>query len=881
MAETTEDHLPENNSNSGNIIPINIEDEMRGAYIDYSMSVIVSRALPDVRDGLKPVHRRVLFGMDELGVNYNRGYKKSARIVGEVLGKYHPHGDSSVYDTMVRMAQDWSLRYPLVDGQGNFGSIDGDSPAAMRYTEARLKRIAEELLADLGKETVDFQNNFDDSLKEPTVMPAKLPNLLLNGSAGIAVGMATNMAPHNLTEVVDGIAAYLDNTEITVAELMQYIKGPDFPTGGTIYGLTGIKNAFETGRGRVVVRANATFEQTKTGKDQIVVTDMPYQVNKATLQEKIAELVEDKKLEGISAIRDESSNREGIRLVIELKRDAVPNVVLNNLYKHTPLQTAFSVNNVALVKGRPMTLNLKDMIRYYVEHRLDVIVRRTRYDLREARKRAHILEGLLVALDHLDAVIALIRSSRDPEVAKAGLMNGSFMSPEQRKKFLENPNRSLQIVDTFKNEEASALVLSEAQAKAILDMRLQRLTGLERDKIMEEFNELMTLIADLEDILARTERQYQIIKDDLADLRARYGDDRRTQISHADDELSIEDMIADEEMLITVSSQGYIKRTPLVEYRTQSRGGVGARGVKTKDDDFTEHLFTATMHNYLLFFTDTGKCFWLRVFNVPEGNKTAKGRPIQNLLNIESGDRIRAVINVKTLTDPDYVNNNFIVMCTEQGTVKKTSLEAYSRPRQNGIIAVNINEGDRLLDVALTNGNNDIIIAVDAGRAVRFNEAKVRPMGRTATGVKGVELADDEKVIGMVCVVDPLTAQLLTVSSQGYGKRSDIEDYRLTNRGAKGVTTLKVTEKTGKLVAIKQVSDNDDLMIINRSGIAIRFAVADLRVMGRNTQGVRLISLRNGDEISSITKIENEELVEGVEQEGEQPTTPPEASAEA
>ncbi|PQA59777.1 DNA gyrase subunit A [Siphonobacter curvatus] len=880
MAETTEDHLPEN-SNSGNIIPINIEDEMRGAYIDYSMSVIVSRALPDVRDGLKPVHRRVLFGMDELGVNYNRAHKKSARIVGEVLGKYHPHGDSSVYDTMVRMAQDWSLRYPLVDGQGNFGSIDGDSPAAMRYTEARLKRIAEEMLADLGKETVDFQNNFDDSLQEPTVMPAKIPNLLLNGSAGIAVGMATNMAPHNLTEVVDGIAAYVDNPEITIAELMHHIKGPDFPTGGTIYGLSGIKNAFETGRGRIVIRANATFEQTKTGKDQIVVTDMPYQVNKAVLQEKIAELVEDKKLEGISAIRDESSNREGIRLVIELKRDAVPNVVLNNLYKHTPLQTAFSVNNVALVKGRPMTLNLKDMIRHYVEHRLDVIVRRTRYDLKEARKRAHILEGLLVALDHLDAVIALIRSSRDPEVAKAGLMNGSFMTTAQREAFLNNPDRSLQIVDTFKNEGANNLVLSEAQARAILDMRLQRLTGLERDKIQEEYNELMRFIADMEDILARPERQYQVIKDDLTELRARYGDERRTQISHADDELSIEDMIADEEMLITISSQGYIKRTPLVEYRTQSRGGVGARGVKTKDDDFTEHLFTATMHNYLLFFTDTGKCFWLRVFNVPEGNKVAKGRPIQNLLNIEAGDKIRAVINVKTLTDPDYINNNFIVMCTEQGTVKKTSLEAYSRPRQNGIIAVNINEGDRLLDVALTNGNNEIIIAVDAGRAVRFNEEKVRPMGRTATGVKGVELADDEKVIGMVCVVDPATAQLLVVSEQGYGKRSDIEEYRLTNRGAKGVTTLKVTDKTGKLVAIKQVSDRDDLMIINRSGLAIRFAVADLRVMGRNTQGVRLINLRNGDEISSITKIENEELIEGVEQEGEQPTTPPEESTEA
>lgn len=881
MADTTEDLLPEENSNSGNIIPINIEDEMRGAYIDYSMSVIVSRALPDVRDGLKPVHRRVLYGMEELGVNYNRPYKKSARIVGEVLGKYHPHGDSSVYFTMVRMAQEWSLRYPLVDGQGNFGSIDGDSPAAMRYTEARLKRIAEEMLADLNKDTVDFQNNFDDSLKEPTVLPAKIPNLLLNGSAGIAVGMATNMAPHNLSEIVDGITAYIDNPEVTVADLMHHVKGPDFPTGGTIYGLSGIRSAFETGQGRVVIRANATFEQTKTGKDQIVITDMPYQVNKAVLQEKIAELVESKKLEGISAIRDESSNREGIRLVIELKKEAVPNVVLNNLYKHTPLQTAFSVNNVALVKGRPMTLNLKDLIRHYVDHRLDVIVRRTKFDLKENRKRAHILEGLLVALDHLDAVITLIRASRDPEVAKQGLMNGDFMSADQKTAFLANPNRTLQIVDTFQGEDQN-FVLSEAQAKAILEMRLQRLTGLERDKIVEEHAELLKVIADLEDILARQERRYGIIKDDLAELKARFGDERRTQISHADDELSIEDMIADEEMLITISSEGYVKRTALSEYRTQSRGGVGARGVKTKDTDFTEHLFTATMHNYLLFFTDAGRCFWMRVFNVPEGNKTAKGRPIQNLLNIESGEKIRAVINVKTLSDPDYINNNFIVMCTQQGIVKKTSLEAYSRPRQNGIIAVNINEGDRLLDVALTNGSNEIIIAVDAGRAVRFNEAKVRPMGRTATGVKGVELADDEKVIGMVCVTDPATAQLLVVSEQGYGKRSDIEDYRLTNRGAKGVTTLKVTDKTGKLVAIKQVTDNDDLMIINKSGIAIRFAVADLRVMGRNTQGVRLISLRNGDEISSITKIEKEEEdpTEGQE-EGDAPATPPEATPEA
>lgn len=809
-----------------NIIPINIEDEMRGAYIDYSMSVIVSRALPDVRDGLKPVHRRVLFGMDELGVNYNKAYKKSARIVGEVLGKYHPHGDSSVYDTMVRMAQEWSLRYPLVDGQGNFGSIDGDSPAAMRYTEARLKRIAEELLGDINKETVDFQPNFDDSLEEPTVLPAKIPNLLLNGTSGIAVGMATNMAPHNLSEVVDGITAYIDNRDITIPELMEYIKAPDFPTGGTIYGIQGIKNAFETGRGRVVVRGNATFDTSKTGKEQIIVSEIPYMVNKAALIKQCADLVNDKRIEGISEIRDES-DRQGMRVVFDLKRDAVPNVVLNNLYKHTALQSSFSVNNVALVKGRPMTLNLKDLIHYFVEHRNEVIVRRTQYDLKEAQKRAHILQGFIIALDNLDAVIKLIRESRDPNTAQAGL------------------------IQSFN--------LSEIQAKAILEMRLQRLTGMERDKIMAEYEEIQKQIKDFEDILARPERQLEIIKVELTEVKERYGDERRTQINMTDDEFSVEDMIADDEMLITVSAQGYIKRTPLIEYKAQSRGGVGSRAVATKDDDYTEHLFTATMHNWLLFFTEKGKCFWLRVYAVPEGSKNAKGRPVQNLMNIESGDSIRSVINVKSITDADYINNNFIVMCTEDGTIKKTSLEAYSRPRQNGIIAVTIREGDRLLDVALTNGNNHIIIATNSGRAVHFEESRVRPMGRSAAGVKGIWLDEEnswEKVIGMVCVESPESQQLLVVSEKGFGKRSDVEEYRLTNRGGKGVKALNITDKTGKLVAIKDVTDSNDLMIITKAGILIRIAVADLRVMGRNTQGVKLIRLKNeSDEISSVTKI--------------------------
>lgn len=819
----------EESSSGQNVIPINIEDEMRGAYIDYSMSVIISRALPDVRDGLKPVHRRVLYGMEELGVRYNRPHKKSARIVGEVLGKYHPHGDVSVYDTMVRMAQEWSLRYLLVDGQGNFGSVDGDSPAAMRYTEARLKRLADELLADIDKETVDFQPNFDDSLKEPTVLPAKFPNLLVNGSSGIAVGMATNMAPHNLSEVIDGTIAYIDNPDITVAELMQHIKAPDFPTGGVIYGYQGVRNAFETGRGRVIVRGRSHFEETKTGKEQIIFTEIPYMTNKAQMIEKIASLINEKKLDGISDIRDES-DRDGMRIVFDLKKGAIPNIVLNHLYKYTPLQSSFSVNNVALVKGRPQILNLKDLIRYYVEHRLEVVTRRTEYELKEAEKRAHILEGLLIALDHLDEVIALIRGSRDPETAKIGL------------------------IEQFN--------LSEIQAKAILDMRLQRLTGLEREKIVQEYEELVKLIADLKDILANEYRKYEIIKNELTEVKDRYGDQRRTEIVYAAEEFSDEDMIADEQMLITISHQGYIKRTLLNEYRTQSRGGVGARGVRTKEEDFTEHIFSASMLNYLLFFTEFGKLYWLKVYEVPEGNKGAKGRPIQNIINIEPGDKIRSVINVKTLNDDDYINNNYIIMCTEQGIIKKTLLEAYSRPRQNGIIAININEGDRLLDVALTNGENEIVIATSAGRAVRFNEKTVRPIGRTATGVRGVNLDGDQhnKVIGMVCISRE-DSQLLVVSENGYGKRSDIADYRITNRGGKGVITLNATEKVGKLVSIAEVTDNDDLMIITKNGIAIRMAVTDIRLTGRNAQGVRLIRLGAGDEISSVTRLINDDEV--------------------
>ncbi|MBN8651934.1 MAG: DNA gyrase subunit A [Cytophagales bacterium] len=806
-----------------NIIPINIEDEMRGAYIDYSMSVIVSRALPDVRDGLKPVHRRVLYGMLELGVNYNKPYKKSARIVGEVLGKYHPHGDASVYDTMVRMAQDWSLRYPLVDGQGNFGSIDGDSPAAMRYTEARLKRLAEEILADINKETVDFQPNFDDSLTEPTVLPGKVPNLLINGSSGIAVGMATNMAPHNLTEVIEGICAYIDNREITIPELMKFITAPDFPTGGLIYGYQGVQEAFLTGRGRIVVRAKAEIVTTSNGRDQIVVTEVPYMVNKALMIEKTAALINEKKLEGISDIRDES-DREGYRVVYDLKKDAIPNIVLNNLYKYTQLQSSFGVNNVALVKGRPLTLNLKDLIVYFVEHRHEVVVRRTKFELAEAEKRAHILEGYLIALDHLDEVIALIRSSRDPEIARTGLM------------------------EQFK--------LSEIQAKAILEMRLQRLTGMEREKIQNEYDEVKALIARLNEILDNESIRMGIIKDELNEIKERYGDKRRTLVVHSDDDITLEDMIPNEEMVITVSNQGYVKRTSLSEYRTQGRGGIGSKAAGSKEDDFTEHLFIAQAHNYLLIFTELGQVYWKKAYEIPEGTKTSKGRAIQNLLTIQPGDRVKAILNVKDLVDENYINNTFVILCTEKGTIKKTSLEAYSRPRANGIAAITINDGDRLLNAALTNGSNDIIIAKSEGKAVRFNEADVRPMGRTASGVRAVTLeSEEDKVIGMVCM-SRADANLLVVSEKGYGKRSSIDDYRITRRGGKGVKTINITEKTGKLVAIKEVVDNDDLMIINKSGISIRISVNELRVMGRATQGVRLIKLNEEDAISSVEKIQ-------------------------
>jgi len=820
-----------------NIIPINIEEEMRGAYIDYSMSVIISRALPDVRDGLKPVHRRVLFGMLELGVNYNRSYKKSARIVGEVLGKYHPHGDSSVYDTMVRMAQEWSLRYPLVDGQGNFGSIDGDSPAAMRYTEARLQRISEEMLNDINKNTVDFRPNFDDSLEEPTVMPAKLPNLLVNGASGIAVGMATNMPPHNLSEVIDGIIAYIENTEISIEELMQYVKAPDFPTGGIIYGYTGVKSAFETGRGRVVVRAKAEITTSKTGKEQIIVTEIPYQVNKAAMIEKTAALINDRKIEGISDIRDES-DRDGLRIVYDIKKDGIPNIVLNHLFKHTQLQSSFGVNNVALVKGRPQILNLKGLISNYVNHRHEVVVRRTQYELEEAEKRAHILEGYIIALDHIDEVIELIRKSKDPDAAKTGL------------------------IERFK--------LSEIQARAILDMRLQRLTGLEREKIDKEYGELQELIKELNDILGDEDRRMQIITDELLAIKERYGDERRTEIEHDSEEIGIEDMIPNDEMIITISHQGYIKRTQLSEYRTQGRGGVGSKGVITKDDDFTEHLFVANAHDYLLIFTELGKVFWKKVYQIPEGAKATKGRAVQNLINITPEDKVRAVLNVHNLDDVDYINNNYIIMCTLKGTIKKTLLEAYSRPRQNGINAITINEGDRLLNVELTNGDNHIVIGKRSGKAVHFHESQIRPMGRNAAGVRGVRLeGEDDRVIDMVCVSRDDT-NLLVVSEKGFGKRSSIEDFRITKRGGKGVKSINITEKTGKLVALKEVVDSDDLMIINKSGITIRMAVSQLRVMGRATQGVRLIRLNENDEISSVEKIKriDEENVEENEESG-------------
>jgi len=812
-----------------NIIPINIEEEMRGAYIDYSMSVIIARALPDVRDGLKPVHRRVLFGMLELGVTYNRPYKKSARIVGEVLGKYHPHGDSSVYDTMVRMAQEWSLRYPLVDGQGNYGSIDGDSPAAMRYTEARLRRIAEEMLNDINKNTVDFQPNFDDSLEEPSVLPAKLPNLLVNGASGIAVGMATNMAPHNLSEVIDGAIAFIDNREITIEELMNYIKGPDFPTGAIIYGYQGVKSAFETGRGRVVVRAKADIVSTSSGRDQIIVTEIPYQVNKASMIEKTAALINDRKIEGITDIRDES-DRDGLRIVYDIKKDAIPNIILNNLYKHTQLQSSFGVNNVALVKGRPQLLNLKALISNYVDHRHEVVVRRTQFELEEAERRAHILEGYIIALDNIDEVIELIRHSRDPETAKNGL------------------------IERFK--------LSEVQARAILDMRLQRLTGLEREKIDKEYEELEQLIKELKEILDSEDMRMEIIKKELFEIKERYGDDRRTEIIHSSEEIGIEDMIPNEEMVITISHHGYIKRTSLGEYRLQGRGGTGSRGVVTKDGDFTDHLFVAFAHDNLLIFTEFGKVFWKKVYEIPEGAKATKGRAIQNLINIEPEDNVRAVLNVHNLDDDDFINNNFIVMCTMKGTIKKTLLEAFSRPRQSGINAININEGDRLLNVRLTNGDNHIVIGKRSGKVIHFHESEIRPMGRTAAGVRGVRLEGaEDRVVEMVCIGREDT-QLLVVSEKGFGKRSSIDEYRITRRGGKGIKTINITPKTGKLVAIKEVVDTDDLMIINRSGITIRISVSNLRVMGRATQGVKLIRLNEDDEISSVEKIVNIEQVE-------------------
>ncbi len=813
------------------IVPINIEDEMKTAYIDYSMSVIVSRALPDVRDGLKPVHRRVLFGMTGLGLASNRPHKKSARIVGEVLGKFHPHGDQSVYDAMVRMAQEWNLRYMLVDGQGNYGSIDGDPPAAMRYTEARLRKMAEELMVDIDKNTVDFRSNFDDTLEEPTVFPAKIPNLLINGSSGIAVGMATNMPPHNLSEVIDGIMAYIDNHDITIDELIQHVKAPDFPTGGSIYGYEGVKEAFHTGRGRVMMRAKSSFETTVAGKNQIIVTEIPYQVNKAELIKKTVGLIEEKVIDGISDIRDES-DRDGYRVVFDLKRDAVPNIVLNKLYKYTQLQTSFSVNNIALVKGRPVALNLKDMMVHFVSHRHEVVVRRTQYELEEAQKRAHILEGLLIAIDHLDQVIKIIRESSTPEDAK--------------------------------NELISNFGLSEIQSKAILDMRLRTLTGLERDKIKEEYAQIMELIGRLQAILADEGIRMQIIKDELTEMKQKYGDERRTEIIYAAGEFRMEDMIADDEMVITISRMGYIKRTPTAEYRAQNRGGRGQRGVSHRDEDFVEHLFIATNHNYLLFFTDHGRCYWLKVYEIPEGAKTTKGRAIQNMVNMPADDKIRTVINVMNLEDKEYLENNNIVLCTKKGIIKKTNLELYSRPRTNGINAINVREDDELLDARLTNGTCEIIMATNNGKAIRFNEKLVRPMGRNATGVKGIRLAEGDEVIGMIAMENDTQKNIMVVTEKGYGKRSEIDEYRVTGRGGKGVKAMNITEKTGKLVAILDVDDSNDLMIINRGGLTIRLSVDSLRVVGRVTQGVKLVKINEKDSIASVAIVNKDEEEEAI-----------------
>jgi len=807
------------------LIPINIDDEMKSAYIDYSMSVIVSRALPDVRDGLKPVHRRVLFGMHELGVRATSAHKKSARIVGEVLGKYHPHGDTSVYDTMVRMAQEWSLRYMLVDGQGNFGSIDGDSPAAMRYTEARMRKIADDMLIDIDKDTVDHQLNFDDTLEEPKVLPTRIPNLLVNGASGIAVGMATNMPPHNLSEVVDGTIAYIENPNIEIDELITHIKAPDFPTGGVIFGYEGVKEAFHTGRGRVVVRAKAVIEEVQ-GRECIIVTEIPYQVNKADMIKKTADLVNEKKIEGIATIRDES-DRNGMRIVYILKRDAIPNIVLNTLYKYTSLQSSFSVNNIALVNGRPQQLNVKEMIHYFVEHRHEVVVRRTQFELKKAEDRAHILEGLIIASDNIDEVIKLIRASSSPDEARESLM------------------------ERFK--------LSEIQAKAIVEMRLRQLTGLEQDKLRNEYNDIIATIADLKDILADKERRMTIIKEELQEVKAKYGDERRSEINYAGGSLSIEDMIPDEQVVITISHAGYIKRTPLSEYKTQNRGGVGQKASATRNEDFLEHLFVGTNHQYMLFFTQSGKCFWMRVYEIPEGSRTSKGRAIQNLINITQEDKVKAFICTQDLKDEEYVNSHYVIMATKKGIVKKTSLEQYSRPRTNGINAIGVREGDELLEAKLTTGTSQVFLGLKSGKAIRFEESKTRPMGRGASGVRGVSLADDQdEVIGMITVHNE-DDNILVVSEKGYGKRSSMEDYRVTNRGGKGVKTISITEKTGGLVAIKNVTDSDDLMIINKSGIAIRLGVEDLRVMGRATQGVKLINIRENDSIAAVAKVMKEE----------------------
>jgi len=826
------------------LIPINIEDEMKSAYIDYSMSVIVSRALPDVRDGLKPVHRRVLFGMHELGVRASSAHKKSARIVGEVLGKYHPHGDTSVYDTMVRMAQEWSLRYMLVDGQGNFGSIDGDSPAAMRYTEARMRKISEDMLADIDKDTVDHKLNFDDTLHEPTVLPTRIPGLLVNGASGIAVGMATNMPPHNLSEVVDGIHAYIDNNSIEIDELITHVKAPDFPTGGIIYGYDGVREAFKTGRGRVVMRAKANIEEVN-GRECIIVNEIPYQVNKADMIKKTADLVNDKKLEGISTIRDES-DRNGMRIVYVLKRDAIPNIVLNKLFKYTALQSSFSVNNIALVNGRPEMLNLKDMILHFVEHRHEVVVRRTKYELRKAEERAHILEGLIIASDNIDEVISIIRGSSNPDEARQKLI----------KRF----------------------ELSEIQAKAIVEMRLRQLTGLEQDKLRTEYEDLMKTIEDLKDILDKKDRRMQIIKDELAVVKEKYGDERRSTIEYAGGDLSIEDMIPNEQVVITISHAGYIKRTSLTEYRTQNRGGVGQKASTTRNEDFLEHLFVGTNHQYMLFFTQKGKCFWMRVYEIPEGSKTSKGRAIQNLVNIEQDDKVKAFICTQNLKDEDYINAHYVIMATKKGQVKKTSLEQYSRPRTNGINAITIKEGDELLEAKLTTGESQVMLALKSGKAIRFEEAKTRPMGRGASGVRGITLAhNSDEVIGMISV-DDMESNILVVSENGYGKRSSLEDYRITNRGGKGVKTISITDKTGSLVSIKNVTDEDDLMIINKSGIAIRMAVEDLRVMGRATQGVKLINLKGNDSIAAVAKVMKEDEEEEAEDLSSEASTSEETS---